>query len=247
MVWAILGEAVTGTSHRARNAPCQDAFRLRMFGPGAEWLLIAAADGAGSASHAEVGATVACGEFARRIETLGPDVVCSRDGMVALFHGVRATVLAEAERLDVSPRDLACTALLAVVGPSSAAFAQLGDGAIVIGQGDGHRVIFWPEPAEYANATDFLTDDAFADSVRFEVLPAPVTEVAVFTDGLQRLALDFMARTAYPAFFRPLFSELRSAENPGSLAEPLRNFLDSDRVNERTDDDKTLVLAVRRP
>jgi len=246
MVWVALGECVTGTSHRAQNVPCQDAFRFRTWGSTTEWLVIVAADGAGSASHSEVGATVACDEFLRRIEPLEPDMLFSRDGMTALFTDVRTALLAEAERLNVRPREVACTALVAVVGPTSAAFAQIGDGAIVVGRGQDHQVVFWPEPTEYANTTDFLTDDSVADFIRFETVTDPIIEVAAFTDGLQRLALDFTARTAYPAFFRPLFNELRTAADPESLVEPFRKFLESDRVNERTDDDKTLVLAVRR-
>jgi hypothetical protein len=245
MVWTALGESVTGTSHRARNVPCQDAFRFRTFGSAGEWLVIAAADGAGSASHSETGATLACDEFVRRVEALGPDKLFTRDGMTALFTEVRSVLLAKAERLNVRPRELACTALVAIVGPASGAFAQLGDGAIVLGQGQDYSVAFWPEPAEYANATDFLTDDSFGDLVRLETVTDPIVEVAVFTDGLQRLALDFTARTAYPGFFRPLFNKLRTAADPESLVEPFRTFLDSDRVNERTDDDKTLVFAVR--
>jgi hypothetical protein len=142
---------------------------------------------------------------------------------------------------------MACTALLALLGPASAAFAQLGDGAIVIWQRDDFRTVFWPEPAEYANATDFLTDDSFPDSMRFETVTDSIAGVAALTDGLQRVALDFAARTAYPAFFQPLFNKLRVVADPESLVEPFREFLDSDRINERTDDDKTLVLAVRHP
>lgn len=246
MVWAALGESIIGTSHRARNVPCQDAFRFRAFGSMDEWLVIVVADGAGSASHAEIGATLACDEFVRRVEALDPEMLFTREGMTALFGDVRAALISEAEHRNVRSRELACTALLAVVGPSSAAFAQLGDGAIIIGQGHDHRVVFWPEPAEYVNATDFLTDDLFADFIRFETVADPIVEVAALTDGLQRLALDLTARTAYPAFFRPLFNELRTAADPESLLEPFREFLDSDRVNERTDDDKTLILAIRR-
>jgi hypothetical protein len=244
MVWSTLGDSLAGTSHRARSVPCQDAFRICTFD---EWLVITVADGAGSASHSEIGATVACDEFVRRVAALDPDILLTREGMTALFTEVRNALFSEAERLNVRPREVACTALLAVIGPASAAFAQLGDGVIVIGQGEDHRVIFWPEPAEYANATDFLTDDSFAGLMRFETVKDSIVEVAALTDGLQRVALDFTARTAYPGFFRPLFNELRIAANLESLAEPFRKFLDSDRVNERTDDDKTLVLAVRHP
>lgn len=247
MGWTTLGESVTGTSHRARNTPCQDAFRFRTLGPMSEWLMIVAADGAGSASYSEIGATLACDEFVRQVEVLEADTLFSRDGMTRLFTDVRDALFAEAERLNVRPRELACTALLVLAGPSSAAVAQVGDGAIVLGLAEDYRVAFWPEPAEYANATDFLTDDSLGDLVRFDVINEPIGEVAAFTDGLQRLALDFTARAAFPGFFRPLFHELRAATNPESLMEPFRTFLDSDRVNQRTDDDKTLVLAVRQP
>jgi hypothetical protein len=245
MKWTALGESVAGTSHRARGVPCQDAFRYRTFGAAGEWLVIATADGAGSASHSEMGATFTCDEFIRRVESTDPDALFDRDGMIGLFSDVRTALFATAERLDIRPRDLACTALLAVVGPTSAAFAQIGDGAIVYGEELSHQVAFWPEPAEYVNATDFLTDDQFPDTIRFHSVDWPVSEVATFTDGLQRLALDFTTRSAHPGFFAPVFRELRNAADPELLLEPFRSFLDSDRVNERTDDDKTLVLAVR--
>lgn len=246
MTWLVLGDSATGTSHRARNSPCQDAFRFCTYGAESEWLVVAVADGAGSSTHSEAGAKLVCDELVHRIEVGGSEQPFTRDGMIALFAEVRQSLIAEAERLDVPPREVACTALLAVVGPVSAAFAQLGDGAIVIGDNTAYRMVFWPEPAEYANATDFLTDDKFADVVQFDAVSHPVVEVAALTDGLQRLALDFTTRTPHPAFFQPLFNGLRTAASPDSLAAPFQSFLDSPRVNSRTDDDKTLVFAVRR-
>ena len=239
--WSVLGESVAGTSHRAQAVPCQDAFRVRPFGPDAAWLAVAVADGAGSATHAEAGANLTCDELVRRVALVSPESLLTADGMTELFRAVREAVLAEAERLGVAGRELACTALLAVVGPATAAFAQVGDGAIVAGD----RVVFWPEPAEYANATDFLSDDDFPARLRFETTDGPTDEVAVTTDGLQRLALDFAARTPHAAFFRPLFDALKSATDPEALVEPLRTFLESPRVSARTDDDKTLVIAAR--
>jgi hypothetical protein len=247
MNWVVLGESVAGTSHRARNTPCQDAFRFRVFGPSGHWFVIAAADGAGSASHSEAGARLTCDEFVQRVEGRRTDELFTPGGMAALFAEVRDVLIAEAERLGVAPRQVACTAMLAVLGEASATFAQVGDGAIVYDDGAGYQTAFWPEPTEYANATDFLTDDRFGTALRFAAIPRPIRELAVLTDGLQRLALDFAARRPHPAFFQPLFRQLHAATDPESLAEPFRAFLDSPRVNERTDDDKTLVLAVRRP
>ncbi len=246
MTWTVLGDSVTGTSHRTRSTPCQDAFRVRTFGPMAEWLVVAVADGAGSSSHSEIGSTMACDEFAHRVEAHQPDAVFTRGGMIELFAGVRSALVVEAEARGVRSRELACTALLAVVGPESAVFAQLGDGAIVIGPDPGYRAVFWPEPTEYANTTDFLTDDRFAEFIRFETISERITELAMLTDGMQRLALDFTARSPHLEFFSPLFRHLRAEPDPEQLIEPFRQFLDSPRVNERTDDDKTLVLTARR-
>jgi hypothetical protein len=247
MTWLVVGDSVTGTSHRARNTPCQDAFRFGLVGPAQDFLVIAVVDGAGSAARSEIGAALTCDQFLERVQASQPEALLKRDAVLSLFTDVRAALVEEACKLAVPPRELACTAMLCVADANSAAFAQVGDGAIVIRDGDDYRTVFWPEPAEYANATDFLTDDGFANVLRFEMIAQPVNEVAAFTDGLQRLALDYAGRAPFSGFFRPAFDSLRSASDAESLLAPLRDFLDSPRVNARTDDDKTLVLALRRP
>lgn len=245
MTWSVLGESMIGTAHRARNIPCQDAHCFSVFGPEGECVVVAVADGAGSSAHSDVGARLVCDHLVQRVEAGPSDIALTRDDMVALLAEAREVLLTEAERLGVGPRELACTALLAVSGPTGAAFGQIGDGAIVIGEDTGFRAVFWPEPTEYANATDFLTEDRFEDSILFEAVATPISELAVLTDGLQRLALDFAARGPHPAFFQPLFAKLRTAAGQDSLAARFRSFLDSPRINDRSDDDKTLVFAVR--
>ena len=247
MTWLVLGQSVAGTAHRGRNTPCQDAFRFKTLGPAGEWLVVAVADGAGSASHSQTGAELACEAIVGRAGEWGPTGLGSVEKLTELVTTARAAVLEEAERLGVPPRELACTLLVAAVGPEGGVGAQIGDGAVVLGDGgDAYRVAVWPEPSEYANCTHFLTDDTFPEGLRVEALTGPVSEISAFTDGLQRLALDFAARGPYADFFRPMFATLRKAADPTELTEPLRAFLDSDRVNARTDDDKTLVLAARR-
>jgi hypothetical protein len=88
--------------------------------------------------------------------------------------------------------------------------------------------------------------------LEFELEDRCVDEVALFTDGIERLVLDHTERTAPPQFFRTLFGWLvktdkapLDAELPVSLI--VANYLDSKQINDRTDDDKTLILATRRP
>ncbi len=247
MTWNILGESVAGTSHLFRNIPCQDSHQHRVFGESEGWLCIAVADGAGSSLHSDIGAKLACEEVVRLAVSHDPNILLQRDGMVELFAEVRMALLSQAEALSLPPRELACTLLVALLGPDSAAFAQIGDGAVVVGDAGNYRVAFWPEPQEYANCTDFLTDEKFRNTIHFETRSEAISELAAFTDGLQRLALDFETKEAFPGFFAPLFRPMRNNQSTDSLVEPFRNFLNSERVNERTDDDKTLVIACRQP
>ena len=243
--WAVIAGSVTGTSHVQRGTPCQDKSDFAIFGEHGDWLAVAVADGAGSASHSDRGATVCVAELLLGVQAMPIDAL-TKDGMFALFTSARQAVQAEAEQLGVSPREVACTALLALVGPGGAAFGQIGDGAIVLGDGTTYRTAHWPEPGEYANLTDFLTDDCYAERFAFTTSAEPITEVAVLSDGLQRLALDFVTKTPHEPFLRPLLRRLSAEPNPADLERPLSEFLDSAAINARTDDDKSLVLAVRR-
>jgi hypothetical protein len=60
-MWKLLFQSVQGTAHERAGQPCQDSClaRLRRSGQGPV-LILACADGAGSASHADLGARLAC-------------------------------------------------------------------------------------------------------------------------------------------------------------------------------------------
>jgi hypothetical protein len=70
--------------------------------------------------------------------------------------------------------------------------------------------------------------------------------VAVLTDGLERIAIDFAARQPFHKFFdgmaRPVFASTQKGRDR-PLSASLKNYLEGDAVCARTDDDKTLVLA----
>jgi len=72
-----------------------------------------------------------------------------------------------------------------------------------------------------------------------------VQRLAVFTDGLQRLAINMAAQTPHEPFFARFFSILAKAslQDEEQLQDALETFLKSQPVEERTDDDRTLVLA----
>ena len=241
-MWKSLAESVRGTSHVATNLECQDVCRVCRVG---EFLVLVCADGAGSATHAALGATTACDSItqsAQRILSGGGELT---ETMLYAWAAVAHTDIEEkAKSASVSPRELACTLLVAVLGPTASAFAQIGDGVIVTGDADQYTHVFWPDNGEYQNTTYFLSESSYAEHLRVAIQPA-ATEVAILSDGLQMLALKIADKTVHSPFFLPMFKALRSAADESALAGPLRTFLDSPAVNARTDDDKTLILATR--
>jgi hypothetical protein len=241
--WRVLANSAIGTSHRARRSVCQDANLYRLLPDGT--LLIAVADGAGSASRSAEGAAcateTAVNYLAERLAGTDPSQV------QALLSESLAAARTALESLAVdgcNPGDFATTLLLTVITESHVSIAQVGDGAIVVQLEDETlHVLTRNGDSEYVNQTTFLTSTDFLSTACFASRPAEgVRGAAVMTDGMQLLAVHHATNTAFGAFFTPMF---RFAADPTSTDEGLAEFLMSDAVCRRTDDDKTLVLTVR--
>jgi Protein phosphatase 2C len=245
-----LRTSVPGTSHAKAKTPCQDAHAGTATRPhGESFLVLACADGAGSAARSEEGAAAATSAFVRAACVyLETGAAVTRESILECFRIARAAIEARAVKLEIPSRELACTLLGAVVGEEHAWFAQIGDGLIVVGEEGGkeqkYLPVFWPRVGDYLNDSDFLTGDRFEAQVQFAERSAPA-ELSLSTDGLQLLMANLSARTIHQGFFTPIFAQLRQAEEADELLAPLRDFLSSDKVNQRTDDDKTLLLAMR--
>jgi hypothetical protein len=253
--WQWISASVKGTSHAKSGTECQDSHLCEeLNSEEGDVLLLLASDGAGSAKRSAAGSKLIC-------ETIRNEVnrYFSEEGRVSLINSrliahwieaFRSEVMLLAEGEGLSDREFACTLIGAVVGPGAAAFFQVGDGAVVfsLSAGGPYKLAFWPERGEYENTTYFATQATFIEQLQFLLLEEPVSEIGILSDGLQRLALNYQTREAHPPFFGGLFPSVRStpeAELP-AMKEKLSAYLDSPRLNERTDDDKTLILAVAR-
>jgi hypothetical protein len=100
---------------------------------------------------------------------------------------------------------------------------------------------------EYANETYFLTLEDALEQVQVSVYEKAVNLLAVMSDGLTRLAINLPTDEPHLPFFRPLFAFVAHADEEEQASRQLLDFLTSERVCARTDDDKSLVLAVRLP
>ena len=145
-------------------------------------------------------------------------------------------------------RDFATTLVLALASHNELLCAHVGDGAIAAREAHGGSwtSVSWPEHGEYASTTYFLTDD---DEPRLRISSATMSfdALVLMTDGLERLALDFALRSPHAPFLDVMATPLRGLPpgRPTAINRALTTYLQSATVNARTDDDKTLIVAVR--
>jgi hypothetical protein len=243
-MWKLVYGSVRGTSHARSGQPCQDHCDAGVVGT---ILVTACSDGAGSAELSHLGSRCAVERFVEEAAPTLNDNPPVREAIKLLVERTRAGVLEEASAHGVPARQLACTFLGAIVADTWAAFIQIGDGVVVFDGESGYEHAFWPDNSEYANTTRFLTDEDYRKHLRIDVVTRRISELAILTDGLQMLALDYAVARAYDRFFAPLFRTVRNGPGEETLRAALVGFLDSKRVNDRTDDDKTLLIATRNP
>lgn len=252
MTWKAIGQSVLGTSHIMGNKTCEDAIQFRVLQDvnGNEALICCVSDGAGSAQFAAWASAFAAntmGDGLGRIAVLGEPV---KEGDVyKLAEDIYDGLANEAASMDVDLNEYSCTLLGCIIMNSRAVFFQLGDGAIVRNDGsDFYTLVWWPQNGEYQNTTSFIVDDRSLSNLNILILEEEVNEVAIFSDGLQMLALNMEGFTAHQPFFLDLFRFLRMANEPEKvnvLNSKLAEYLNSKPINDRTDDDKTLFLASR--
>jgi hypothetical protein len=253
--WRIALASEIGTSHKSTGSPCQDsaAHALVQTALG-QVLVIAVSDGAGSAAHSHVGSSTAVTSFISHVQRfLIADGDLTRIDAQLASQWVRhaadaAAAVAETNGHEV--RDYSCTLLAAIIGNERAAFLQVGDGAIVVshGEDDGWSYVFWPQHGEFANTTNFIQSPQIEDVIAFELAPRRINEFAIFSDGIENLVLHKVSHSVHQSFFQSMIQPLRKSEANGvdpNLSQALHRYLASPMICDRTDDDKTLVLASR--
>lgn len=253
--WRIALASAIGTSHLGSGAPCQDSAAHRLLTTSEGRVLVAVVcDGAGSAAHSDVGAWLAATTFVELVEVYfdrgGALDDLSREIVCQWVEATAETIATHAEAHGHPVRSYACTLLAVIAGDATAAFIQIGDGAIVVSHGpeDGWSYVFWPQHGEFANTTNFVVSADATQVVEFDLARRRIDEFAMFSDGIENLVLHIASKTVHESFFNAMFPPVRSAPSEGlseKLSEGLRRYLSSPIICERTDDDKTLILATR--
>ena len=254
MTWKYIAASVTGKAHSDRNETGQDRCRSELVRLGKkEFFIGLVADGAGSTTEGGIGAEIACDTiYSSIVQTLEKkeDLSCiTEPDITSWITGARDSIGACAKKQGKLLEDYACTCIGSVAGRDHALFFQIGDGGIVINSDHDYRTIFWPEQGEYINSTSFLSDEAYREHLNITFTDSSFDEMALFTDGLQNLVLSFSQKKAHAGFFNPIFESLKKDSDHeffGS-SQHLSRFLLHHEISKRSDDDKTLVLALRVP
>lgn len=258
MAWRSLSRSVIGTRHQRHNLPCQDAGGHRHFG---EVVIGAISDGAGSASHSDIGAALAIKsslDYLSHLETWlqptqnskWPTVVQppSQSQIKRLFErtltAVRSELQQQATQNGYGLETLACTLLVFIATPHWFAAMQIGDGFMVVSTpSQAYELIFTPDKGEFVNQTTFATSSNAHSDLQVKVISETPQFICAATDAFERLAMRLPQWEPYPAFFKPLEEYLSETLIPEQNDDYIMKFLASEYLNKQTDDDKTLLLC----
>jgi hypothetical protein len=272
MTWQTAKDSVVGTSHAKTGKPCQDAHFVCIT---ADMLAIAVSDGMGSATYSDVGSSIAARVvvdsmkpvhkqtspirswmanifdavlkfFRTSHETPRTEQEVIQQRMATAFEKARSSVLEHAANHQHSPRDYACTLLLLVVTKGAWYTMHVGDGAIVgYLTPETTMTLSEPENGEYVNTTTPITSSQYMEQMRFGTGNEPLIGVAVLTDGIQQLCINQKTRRSFDPFFAYVLKTFRVPQSDSDRDRLVRDFLCSQPVQDKCDDDLTLVVAWR--
>lgn len=248
MSWSYYAASVTGTSHLKNGVPKQDYIQTEIFD---KYFISIIADGAGTAKYSDISASLLCHFIMKKAKKyLGTNELITMDKniieqWIKKFQNILHRIKRAYHTYDI--RHFASTMILSIISDSMGMFCQIGDGCIVINHDSLLKCVFWPQNGEYINTTNFVTDKNVSQKIMFKFINGNIQQLSVFTDGLENVALNFSEHKPYLPFFSPFFNivpEASSGENK-DLSNALSEFLNSELINKKTDDDKTIIFAIK--
>jgi Protein phosphatase 2C len=267
--WHLAGIGVSGERHLAHGSGREDAHVLQALPGGA--LVACVADGVSAVSRGGEGATIACGsaldwlrgalsgielpELPReggpaRTRARGEEVLQLARGAMRVAHErlLDAAVALTRKPPAEAGAAFATTLTVLVAHAPWLATVAIGDGFVVVRRDDGsHHLLLPPdESTGFVNRVHSLAAHGALDHARETLLWDPgVTGVAVSTDGLRQVVLEHppdRPSMPNPALFSQLLDVLDRDLDPSMIADAVQR---ATIFRDRTDDDRTLLLAVR--
>jgi hypothetical protein len=252
--WLLRGASVPGASHLQEARSSQDAFStLALSHPEGDLVALVVADGAGSAARASDGAAIAVSSalasvrrgFMGALPTTGQ---AWRDRVETIAGDTVAQLRATADALQgCCIDDLSCTLGIALLSTRWLASLVVGDTFCVVRRRDGglHLLAAPTHPDGDPSQTVFIAHPDWRAHSSVAILEDDeIDACALSSDGLEPSALLQTATgiEPYGPFLNPIFDGARTSKTSAPLA---RFLLCDDQLGDTTDDDRTLLMAVR--
>ncbi len=219
----------------------------------------AVADGGGSLDRSDLGSAVAASLLVSATVVRLPGWGCLKNLSENVFEehwrtvvrDIRAVLALEAALTQgAATRDYGTTLIGFVAYDDVFAAMQIGDGFVVIGSGADDlstrcRLLFDARPVEQAGEVVWLTSSLWQEDFRCALVRGGVDFVAASTDGLEKVAISRREQEPFPGFFAPLAQRVSEAGSSADLLALAKSVISMKSLDNKVDDDKTLLLARR--
>lgn len=238
-MWKTLSYEVLGSSHYKAKKVCQDkTYTYNQNGV----VAVALADGAGSASHSDVGASIACksiceyiGQYFDELLTLHAFEVKEK-----IVGYVLENIIQKAQEMGCEKEALASTLLCVAVKGERIMGFHVGDGIIAYVKNHFLKTLSKPDNGEFANSTYFVTSSRAIEKAKvFAGRKEGITGFALMSDG--SCASLYKKKEDMPASaLKKLINGLQYTYNSGFFGIVKRLF--DDGVSKYTTDDCSIAL-----
>ena len=237
--WHVVAESVIGRAHRSSGRSCQDAVGSYV---DRNLAYVAVADGAGSAAFSDRGASIAIEQslivLKRTVPWKNVESVKAQ-----ILDSCLRTIIAEADRIDCKPRELATTLAFVCVNHETVISGSIGDCIVISYRNDQPELTHPPQQGEFHNETVFMTSSGVERYFRVQCGPLDGRNgFSLMSDGAAEAL--FHRRTNSPA---PAISKMLGwvkAKDPSIASAKIREDV-LPKLTLRSRDDCSLCLMAR--
>lgn len=246
-MWIYSAYASIGSAHERHHASCQDAVAVTSQN---NILIGAIADGAGSTIYGGIGAHIAveafldffCTQYLEEIDLEAEDAPHKVTNLFEdAYYGIIKAIQHEAHKRKHPLQDFATTFIGTIATPTFVVVGHIGDGFAVVRINEQYSLAAAEYKKEFINQTSFITDPNAL--LQIGIIPQGIQFLAMGTDGLTDVCLKQKTMEPHPNFFKPFDVYLETRPFPEEAQKELAAFLGSDKLNARTQDDKSLLIA----
>jgi Protein phosphatase 2C len=161
----------------------------------------------------------------------------------ALFAGARQAVEGAAREMGAEVGQLATTLIVALATEEALVVAEIGDGVVAVRASGAVVGPLAPQRGEFANETTFITTGEQLEEISLASFAAAEADAfGLSSDGMRLLITSNSVKgTPHTPFFEDMFSGVASGVSSAAITKYLRS------ADDRTGDDKALVIGVRVP